>query len=274
VLFTDFTAPFRPVKKPDTTSALDEKKDEKKLSFLLDQYKAVVEEIRLRIEKEHHLYLLKFTYVGAVLASLFKLSAQSSGSQPARIKMVCLWATVAVAAIMDVRMTFNTVIISNLGGWGNNLEEALLGSTQALGWEHYFHAHSILFEKPLTMVQLIDRELLTWVLFVVALADSVLAIKPADADNRGLWMEIGRPASALCLFLSALTGLRSELWWVHLLWAGICVLLIWFWPWPSCVNFKPQVSSALQSGDAATTNGTECESPDKIAPKSSSGTNS
>src|SRR5205823_7343786 len=106
--------------------------------LLLKEYDTVVAEIRWRNEKEHDLYILKFSLIGAVLGAISFYKGRDrynrfNGPEVA----LCFWAAVAVAAIIDVRLMFNAVIIADLGKWVQTLEGAVL-PRDIKGWEQLF----------------------------------------------------------------------------------------------------------------------------------------
>ena len=168
-------------------------------------YNNAVKEIHQRIEHEHILFVLKFTLVGAVLSVLFKNSIYGSARlveknddavrlQPA---IVC-WAAIAISAVVDVRMQVNLAVIRDLGIWVNSLEDAILVSG-VKGWETYFR-ESPLLTNAYSPLMLTDRQLLTWLLYVVTVYWFVL--KPEQPDKANLFPFL------LCLLLFGFVGLH------------------------------------------------------------------
>jgi len=160
--------------------------------YLKLSYNNAVKEIHQRIEHEHILFVLKFTLVGAVLSVLFKNSIFGSARlveknddavrlQPA---IVC-WAAIAISAVVDVRMQVNLAIIRDLGIWVKSLEDAILVSG-VKGWETYFH-ESPLLTNAYSPLMLTDRQLLTWLLYVVTVYWFVFKPTLCYCNNYFLW---------------------------------------------------------------------------------------
>jgi hypothetical protein len=80
-----------------------------------------------------------------------KADESQKQSTLAVIRVSCCWAAVAVAAIMDVRLMFNNIIITDHGTWLRGVETCLYGGTNSPGWENFFHSKdAILLQPPYT----------------------------------------------------------------------------------------------------------------------------
>ena len=152
--------------------------------YLIKSYQNAVTEIQKRIEHEHLLFVLKFTLVGAVLGVLFKVltfqrptpndttsDAEVSDSSPSSAYLFFCCA-IAVSAILDVRMLFNLNIIIELGGWVHSLETHILTSG-ITGWETYYK-ESKLLNTWASPILLMDRQLLTWVLYIATVYQFII----------------------------------------------------------------------------------------------------
>jgi hypothetical protein len=177
------------------------------LKLLEKQYDTAVAEIKLRIEQEHQLFLHKFMFVGVALGilisgSVFRLT-RSSEIQFNEVALICCWVAVAIAAIIDVRLMFNTTIIGTLGGWIKTLEDGIIGPQLGIaGWETYYHEHSVFFQPYVAPWNPTDRRLLTTVLFVVVLA---LTLRSYAKANQTIALPTSiRFVMQLCLLLMAL----------------------------------------------------------------------
>ncbi len=175
--------------------------------YLKLSYSNAVKEVQKRIEHEHLLFVLNFTLVGAVLSILFKNNILSSPrDKPENIidkseklspAIIC-WAAIAVSAIVDVRMLVNLDIIKDLGGWVHCLENNILTSG-VKGWETYF-ANSPLLSSGWSPLLLMDRQLLTWVLYVFTIFSFVI-YKNRAFENHLL-------PFLLCILLFGFVGLH------------------------------------------------------------------
>ena len=192
--------------------------NESNKKFVFTQYQTATQEIRNRIEQEHLLFALKFTIVGGVLGVIFWMRKKDSEEEleiPGTITRspyvaLCLWTAVAVAAIMDARMVFNVNIINELGGWVYTIESSVLPPFQ--GWEH-FYAQSKFKTSLASPLLLIDRQLLTWVLFIVAFFLFVVepSIKSEDDNHRKAKLKVLRVsmyANPLCYLLFGFVGIH------------------------------------------------------------------
>lgn len=166
--------------------------------LLMKQYETAVSEIRLRLEHEHHLFLLSFTIAGAVLGyglgtyffkgSLFRpefegaalenpkpsAAGQSGSMDKSSIRrsaetvlLLGCWGAVVAAAVIDLRRQFNADIIVQLGAWVQTVEETVY-RPQVHGWETFIAKDSPLWNGALYPILRLEREALIWVLFVVA----------------------------------------------------------------------------------------------------------
>ncbi|WP_455211505.1 hypothetical protein [Kaarinaea lacus] len=192
--------------------------NENNKEFVFMQYKTAVEEIRNRIGQEHLLFALKFTIVGGVLGIIFlmrKTDDLPANDVPRIIasspyKALFFWAAVAVSAIMDARMVFNMNIISELGHWVCTVEAHASNSFE--GWEHYI-ANSELRKSIASPFLLIDRQLLTWVLYIVAfflftVEHSKQNADPEDSDAALAVLRISMYANPLCYVLFGFVGIH------------------------------------------------------------------
>ena len=131
-----------------------------------------------------------------------------------------------VAAIMDVRIMFNVVLIGNLGDWIRGLEAVILQEPQSMmGWELYLRSKSVLFSPEVLPWLPMDRRLLTSVLFLVALYVSTYASK---RFNKMAWL-----AASMCLLVMALPGFYEGHGWLHVIIAGIGISLLSLRDWSS-----------------------------------------
>jgi len=191
--------------------------------MLLKEYETAVREIEIRIQQEHDLFTNKIIFVGIVLGSVGLAQSSfgrrpygkeiSQGNEDANLKtdalILCCWAAVAVAGIIDMRLVFNSVIIKDHGQWIQLVEESILGQTQAVvGWETYFSKQSILWERIQSMMILMDRRLLTFVLFVTAL---YISFSKSDMTFESSERQSGKRI-----------GLEGHLWWL----IGFCLGLM------------------------------------------------
>ena len=140
-------------------------------AFMLEEYKTVAGEIRLRLEHEHTMIALKFTLVGAVLGVI--LYAQQKSTTPPESPIhstwaaLCCWAAIVVSAIVDLRRQTNVDAIAQLGNWIGSIESRLLpGST---GWEQFIAAQNPFWGSRFYPLLRLERELLTWALYLLAI---------------------------------------------------------------------------------------------------------
>jgi hypothetical protein len=119
---------------------------------------------------------------------------------------LCCWAAVAVAAIMDIRLMFNTLIIREHGLWIKSIEKILLGKQSPLGWESYFSEQSVLWHSPVRLFASTDRQLLTAVLFILAL---YLWVRYPRSDGGDVFQWINKWMAYLCLVLLAFPKMYS-----------------------------------------------------------------
>ncbi len=179
--------------------------------FLLKEYDTAAAEISRRVDHEHDLFIKKLLFVGAVLGSISlsqivdakrRLAMLSSG-----VLLLCCFVSVAVAAVIDTRLMFNTVIIRDHGRWIASVEGLLLGEQPPVrGWESFFADESVLWDVPITLLVSVDRQLLTVLLFVVALY--LWNKQPGLHGDHGLRYTFLSMAY-MCLGLVALPGLYN-----------------------------------------------------------------
>jgi hypothetical protein len=172
-----------------------------------------VKEIQTRIEEEHLLFVLKFSLVGAALGLLFRdmVHARTRAGEKSLTTLLrsptaaaLCWAAVGVAAIVDVRLLFNIQIIGELGAWVRTVEHALLPRKMP-GWEEFFQTRSVLWTSPVSPLLRIDRQLLTWALYLtVYYAFAIRARHDQKDDDVMLVVRVALP-TIYCLF--ALVGL-------------------------------------------------------------------
>lgn len=184
--------------------------------FLLREHAVVTREIQARIQHEHLLFVLKFTVVGAVLGLIFRSNSTKpgldeltaaksfSGILTPGMALVC-WSAVGVSAIIDVRIFFNAALIHEAGAWVRVLEDGMTAATVP-GWETALAASEMWRSRAYPLL-VADRQLLTWVLYLVTLYLFV----PRDLPgNRGLQRELLKLAAGalpICVLLFSLVGL-------------------------------------------------------------------
>jgi len=173
--------------------------------FLMRSYENAVKEIRDKINHEHQLFILKFSLVGAVLGFLFvnyrstKMIGDNGDLSP--LREFCVWASVAVAAIVDVRTFFNVNITQELGMWIRSVEPYILASG-VQGWETYFFSESSLLNAPSSILVRMDRQLLTWVLYIVVTYQFV--ILRGEKTQSSVWRDL--LPLLLCIILFGFVG--------------------------------------------------------------------
>ncbi len=182
--------------------------------FILKEYETVANEISSRIEQEHLLFVLKFTVVGGVLGLIFKTYKIGIGNeekqgfeilQQSSGVAVCCWAAVAVAAIIDVRIFFNANLIIEAGAWIRELEGFLLSRTGLPGWENHL-AESNLITSDLRPLIFIDRQLLTWTLYVVTLG--IFVPRRNDSRQTQRVLDVALIAVPFCFVLFWFVGVN------------------------------------------------------------------
>jgi hypothetical protein len=156
----------------------------KGVPFIVEQYRAATQEIRSRIEQEHLLFALKFVLTGAVFGIVFRYypvrvfpAKENDGEgKPAEekystIRSICLcsWAAVVVCSIVDVRLQFNTRIISDIGSWVRDCLEPCLVRRPVVGWETYFSSIGLPKDSPFSSILNGDRPLLTGLLYLFSI---------------------------------------------------------------------------------------------------------
>ena len=150
-------------------------------SFLIEEYKVAAQEIRSRLEHEHLLFVLKFALAGGILGVVFRYyggridahkdkSAEDALPEEAqfvtsRATCLCSWAAVFILSIIDVRLQFNTRVISDIGSWIKNCLEPCLPSS-LVGWEKYFSLTGVQEHSALASFLNGDRVLLTGLLYL------------------------------------------------------------------------------------------------------------
>ncbi len=140
-------------------------------AFLLEEYKTATGEIRLRIEHEHTMIALKFTLVGAVLGVILYAQQKSTTAAESPIRStwaaLCCWAAIVVSAIVDLRRQTNVDAIAQLGNWVGSIESQFLPGP--IGWEHYVADRNPFWSSPFYPLLRVERELLTWALYLLAI---------------------------------------------------------------------------------------------------------
>jgi hypothetical protein len=195
--------------------------------FLEKEYDTAVREIRLRVDNEETLFALKFTMVGAVLAAMFYMHRREDEGAPPSFRSpwaaTCCWAAVLVGAVIDIRRQFNVDVMVQLGTWVHQVEDLLLPDA-ILGWEQFIPT-SELWSSPIYALLRLERELVTWILFVVTVAMFV--------PNRGekpdfLLLRLSRLFCCLSMFLFGLNSLhyhyQYEHWWYWIYCSAFVVL--------------------------------------------------
>jgi hypothetical protein len=212
-------------------------------AFLEKEYDVAPKEIELRIEEEHDLFVQKIVFVGAVLGSVFfsRLVRPQDSLNPTPVMVLCGWAAVAVAAIMDVRLMFNNIIIGDRGAWIRSLEGLFLSPEgNSAGWEHFFHKNSILWQRPQADFVFTDRQLLTCILFIMALFLSSFSTPHHERSH----LKLFKAAAMGCLMMISLPGVYQVLNWQncipvlpHFVLIVFGFFCIYFWkPWPKLNN--------------------------------------
>ena len=238
------------------------------MGFLSKEYDVSVKEIELRIEEEHNLFLEKIIFVGVVLGCVFfseeKILQLHSfiprGESPTEVRkdeyknkatlavilVSCSWAAVAVAAVMDVRLMFNNIIIVEHGKWIRGVENIFFaGNTNAPGWEHFFNKHAIMLNPPHAAFLFTDRQLLTNILFIVALFLSFYLKEEKDNEHTGLF----KAAAIGCLILIACPELYLGVQAIHIIVLFLGGISIYIWKIPEKSILKPLVHSIIKLVD-------------------------
>lgn len=164
--------------------------------YLIASYNNAVNEIQNRIDQEHLLFVLKFTLVGAVFGVLFRkgIGVNDENIHPS---LFC-WAAVCISTIVDARMLVNVDIIQEHGRWINTIEQVVLTSGLH-GWET-FYSSSPLFNNELSSLLLMDRQLLTWVLYATTVYVFVVKKRGELSTHAGPFL--------LCFVLFGFLGLH------------------------------------------------------------------
>jgi hypothetical protein len=180
--------------------------------FLLGEYGVVTQEIHARIEHEHLLFVLKFTVVGAVLGLIFRSNRGDEGAESYLMKnptpgmaIVC-WGAVAVSAIIDVRTFFNVNLIREAGVWVRSLEGRMTSGTVP-GWEQAL-AGSGLWSSAAAPFIVLDRQLLTWALYIVTLYIFVPRDLSNNLSRHQELLKIAAHALPICILLFGIVGLN------------------------------------------------------------------
>jgi hypothetical protein len=180
--------------------------------FLLKEYDTAVREIRLRVDAEETLFALKFTMVGAVLAAMFYMHRREDET-PAHPSFrspwaaTCCWAAVLVGAVIDIRRQFNVGVMVQLGTWVHWVEDLMLPS-DVLGWEQFIPT-SQLWSSTLYPLLRLERELVTWILYVVTLT---MFVPNRDEQPDLLLLRLSRLFCCLSICLFGLNSLHYRYW--------------------------------------------------------------
>jgi hypothetical protein len=199
--------------------------------FLQREYDTGTKEIETRIDQEHDLFLKKLIFVGVVLGSVFFSKKENGRIKITSLRVFCFWAAVAVAAVMDIRLMFNNIIILDHGKWiaimenhylsGNGFN-AINNSATLPGWENFFKTNCIIFGHPQAAFTFTDRQLLTSILFILALYLSAYFME--DGKKRDVVLIKGFAIGSL--FLIAWPGLLEKFqpWHLGLAIFGACLV--------------------------------------------------
>jgi hypothetical protein len=175
--------------------------------LILKEYDAAVQEIRLRLEQEHVLFTLKFTFFGALLGSAALVLGKKDGGLFSPGVAVAWWGAVAVAAILDLRLQLNTQIIVDHGQWVRTLEQGdLLPPLGTKGWEDFYASSPVRTDqhKLLSLLLNLDRPLLKWLLFVVTLYACIIS---RQEDHHPELLAVSKYAMPVCFLLFGLSSL-------------------------------------------------------------------
>lgn len=217
--------------------------------FVSAQYQNAVTEIRLRLEHEHLLFALKFTLAGGLLGMIFKFANESNSkfkkviSEKSSILFaVACWSIVAVSAIIDVRAEFNAHIIALLGGWISYIELCAMPDN-LIGWEHYFKEK----ETPLFNLIHMDRQLVTWVLYMVTLYIFVVApVRSDKPQDYYQFLRVSQKAIVVCMLIFMIATLYFEMEDYRFLYFGIGVIIILI-SWKSIDALKKLTTESTES---------------------------
>ena len=180
----------------------------KQRDFYFKEYDNVTTEIHNRLDYEHQLFVLKFTVAGAVLGVIFiylfkchhrttetageeKPDDEAKGTFWDQLMLtpgasVVCWVAVAISAIIDARTYYNTSIIRELGAWALKIE-SYFTAPGLPGWELHIQTAN-LFNTEVTPFLLMDRQLLTWLIYIATVMVFVPTISEETSKNRN---EIG-----------------------------------------------------------------------------------
>jgi hypothetical protein len=157
---------------------------DKGTDFIVEEYRAATQEIKTRLEQEHLLFGLNFVLTGAVFgivfryypARVFPAKGNDEEGKPidekySTIRSICLcsWAAVGVCSIVDVRLQFNSRIITDIGSWIRECLEPCLVRHPVLGWETYFSGIGLPKDSPFSSILNGDRPLLTALLYLFSI---------------------------------------------------------------------------------------------------------
>jgi len=169
---------------PNSVKQID--KDASAFLFLQEQYKTAVSEIQYRISDIDKLFLIKFTFIGAIL--LFFISTfikfenikdSSSADLGSKfhsiilspVAAVFLWTAVITCIIIDAKIQLHRSFIGTLGNWIKTQIEPLLAGELALKnatWEAFLASSpkSVINSSWFSFFSM-DSQLLTILLFSI-----------------------------------------------------------------------------------------------------------
>jgi hypothetical protein len=247
---------------PSTSARADK---DKSIDFIVEEYKTATEEIKLRIEQEHLLFALKFILTGAVFGIVFRYYpgrlhlAQEDGGDgisteeayPAlRSICLCSWAAVCVCSIVDVRLQFNTRIISDIGSWIRDCLEPCLVQLPIPGWETYFSHVGLPGGSPFSSILNGDRPLLTGLLYLFSVYAFVYIPKLSQGFDprvsRDL-LAIGALALPVCVILFGWSRLYFyfDVAWINYIYIFLVVVIAVVMR--LCVSWLARLDPAVQS---------------------------
>lgn len=190
--------------------------------FLLYQYNATAKEIQERLQFEHLLFALKLAAAGAIIALISQhyrskadigrqhtsVDADERALMKSRGAALCCWIAVCVCQIIDIRLQSNTRVIMDIGLWVRNCLETCLVGTPIVGWETYFSEMGH-HKGPFSLLLNMERQLFTWVLFVLTVFVFVympkIATHMTEKDAEAL-LRIARRILPLIIALFGWTG--------------------------------------------------------------------
>lgn len=225
-------------------------------NFLTLQHEKVAEELRMRIDHEHSLFIYQFVVLGGLFSIIagsgFLGGREDTSSLPTLIQKGYLSLIFGAAAtgslIIDIHIRYNSHIIGELGTWVKFAYEG----NHILGWETYLGHYSSFHASPWFVIAVASLYLPTIIVLLGYYA--LIFFKHWDNlkdDESMARLHIGVFLSVklVLIFFALMQNVEfqgafsdsnnAELWnWDRIIWAILFVSLMFFVTWGALKKFN------------------------------------